>query len=316
MSRSADPAVQHTGDALVFDTEDELLAVCVPFLRTGLRAGDAVVLSCTAARTALLADAVGRDPGLTVLAPQPAWRRPMAAMQDYQDLVDAQVRAGRRIRMVADSSFGAVPTDWSEWARFEAVCHHATRADPVWRICLLDRSETPAEVLAATDRLHPFRYDRGVRTRSPAYQDAADNVRQDAYVSRDPLTDLPPTLTADDLTATDLTTLRQRITAVLGHLHLPAWRMHEFTVAVSETVANAIRHGRPPVRMSLWSTPRRVLCTVTDLGAGFDYPLSSYLHLDPDRTGLGVFLARQLADQVNICWTPEAFTVRLALILS
>jgi anti-sigma regulatory factor (Ser/Thr protein kinase) len=316
VSWSDGAAVRQAADALVYSTDDELLAVCVPFLRAGLRAGDAVVLSCAAPRTALLADAVGRDPGLTVLPPPQAWRRPIAAMQEYQDLVDAEVRAGRRVRIVADSHFGPVPTDWSEWARFEAVCHHATRADPVWRICLLDRRETPAEVITATDRLHPFRYDRGVRIRSSAYQAPADNVRQDAYVSRDPLTDLPPRLAADDLTAGHLATLRQRVTAVLEQLPLPPWRVHEFTVAVSETVANAIRHGRPPVRMSLWSTPGRVLCTVTDLGAGFDYPLSSYLHLDPERAGLGVFLTRQLADQVNICWTPEAFTVRLGLILT
>jgi anti-sigma regulatory factor (Ser/Thr protein kinase) len=310
------PAVHHAGDALVFDTADELLAVCVPFLQAGLRAGDAVVLSCAAARAALLADAVDRDAGLTILPPPQPWRRPIAAMQEYQDLIEAEVAAGRRVRVLADSDFGPVPTDWSEWARFEAACHHARRSDPVRSICLLHRPETPPDVIAAAERLHPFHYDRGVRTRSSAYQAPGDNIRQDAYVSRDPLTDLPPTLAADDLAPSDLATLRQEVTAHLGRLRLPAWRVHEFTVAVSETVANAIRHGRPPVRMALWSTPGRVLCTVTDLGAGFDYPLSSYLHLDPDRTGLGVFLARQLADQVNICWTPEAFTVRLALILS
>ncbi len=319
MSRSGGrgvDAARQVADALVHSSDDELLAVCVPFLRAGLNAGDTVVLSCADHRNALLADAVGRDPGLTVLAPPQPWRRPVADLHDYRELVEAGARSGRRTRVVADSAFGAGPADRSEWARFEAACHHATRSDPVWRICLLNRREAPDEVIAATERLHPFHYERGVRTRSTCYQAPADSVRQDAYVTRDPLTELPPTLTADDLTATDLTTLRHRLTAYLRDLGLPVWRVHEFTVAVSETVGNAIRHGRPPVRMALWSTPDRVLCTVTDLGAGFDYPLWSYCEVDPGRTGLGVFLSRQLTDQVNICWTPEAFTVRLGLILS
>jgi hypothetical protein len=53
---------------------------------------------------------------------------------------------------------------------------------------------------------------------------------------------------------------------------------------------------------------------VTDLGAGFDFPLSCYLPLDLARTGLGLYLVRQLCDQVNVCWTPDGFTVRLTLV--
>lgn len=302
-------------DALVYAGEDELVEVAVPFLRAGLAAGEAVSLVCAEPRAAVLAGAVGNHPRLTVRPPARGWRRPTEALHDDLRLIEEGVAAGRRVRIVADSDFGPGPVDWSEWARFEAVAHHVARRYPVSRLCLLDRREAPPEIIAATERLHPARYEHGVRLPSRTYAEPAENVRRDAYVSHDPMTDLPPTLRAEELTAVDLTVLRHSLTAELGRRRLPSWRVHEFTVAVSEIVTNAIRHGRPPVRARLWSTARRVLCTVTDTGAGFDYPLSGYLPVDPGRTGFGLYLSRQLTDQVNICWAPDGFTVRLALIL-
>ena len=307
---------EHLADALVYGSEDELLTVGAPFLQAGLDAGDVTLLVCAADRNAVLAEAVGDHPGLTVLAPPQVWRRPCEAIDDYRRLLETAVLAGRRVRILADSDFGPGPVDWSEWARFEAVAHHVNRRDPVWSICLLDRRDAPAEVIAATERLHPTRYHRGVRTHSRAYQDPADNVRRAAYVPDDPMTALRPTLRVGNLATTDLTELRHAVAAELHRVDLPRWRAYEFTVAVSETAGNAVQHGRPPVTVLLWCTPRRVLCTVTDSGVGFDYPLSGYLSADPGRPGMGLYLTRQLTDQVNVCWTPEGFTVRLALVLS
>ncbi len=309
------PASRHGSDALVYGSDDELVEVAVPFLRAGLDGGEAVALFCAEPRATLLAGAVGELPRLTVLSPPRGWRRPIEALQDDQRQIEEGVAAGRRVRIVADSDFGPGPVDWSEWARFEAVAHHAARAYPVSRLCLLDRRQAPPEVLAATGRLHPTRYEHGVRVPSRTYVEPAENVRRDAYVGHDPMTDLPPTIRAEELTAADLAVLRHSVTAELDRRGVPPWRVHEFIVAVSEIVANALRHGRPPVRARLWSTARRVLCTVTDTGAGFDYPLSGYLPVVQGRAGLGLYLSRQLADQVNICWTPDGFTVRLALVL-
>lgn len=304
----------HVGDALVFGSDAELVELVAPFLRGGLAAGEAVVLVCADRRSALLVDAVGADPRLAVLPVPQVWRRPLDAMRDYERLIEQEVRAGRRLRVVADSDFGAGPLDWSEWARFEAASHHSARADPVWSICLLDRREAPEPVIAATERLHANCWNHGVRTGSPTYAAPAENLRRDAYVRTDPLERTPPAVRADDVAGpSDLAGLRHAVGTELARAGVPPWRSHEFVLAVSEMVANAIRHGRPPVRARLWSTPRRVLCTVTDAGAGFDLPLSSYL-FDPAQPGLGLHLARQLCDQLNLCWTPAGFTVRLALL--
>ena len=39
-------------------------------------------------------------------------------------------------------------------------------------------------------------------------------------------------------------------------------------MAVHEVVANGLRHGEPPVTVRVWFARGRVVCTVTDRGAG------------------------------------------------
>ena len=71
------------------------------------------------------------------------------------------------------------------------------------------------------------------------------------------------------------------------------------------------------MRIRLWSTARQTVCTVTDAGPGFDDPLAGYLPAhggDMSRGGMGLWLARQLCDQVTLARTPDGFTVRLVLL--
>lgn len=306
----------HVGEAVLYDADDDLVSVAGPFLRAGLASGGTVLLVTSDRRGALLTAAVGGDPRLSVMAPPGVWQRPMDAAAFYQRLIEDHAAAGRRLWIVADSDHGPGPVDWSEWARFEAVSHHAAGPYPVRSLCLLDRRVAPAEVVAKVRRLHPVLWTGGAWLPSPDFAGAAENVRRDAYVHADPLEETPATLRARDLTgAADLAEMRHALAAQPDLARLPPWRSHEFVLAVGEVAANAVRHGRPPVVVRYWATPHRLLCTVTDHGSGFDYPLSSYLPLDPVRAGLGLYLVRQLCDQVNVRWTPEGFTVRLGLLV-
>jgi anti-sigma regulatory factor (Ser/Thr protein kinase) len=303
----------HVPEALVFADDRELVDVAAPFLAAGLEAGEAVVLVCAEPRRTLLTDAVGSDPRLVGLAPPQVYRRPTQALSRYQELVDQHVAAGRRVRVVGDADHGDGPADWSEWARFEAVAHHAFASYPVRSICVLDRREAPEPVLAAIGDSHPRLWTGDVSGPSPTYTGPEEALRRHGYVGEDPLERSLPTLDLDAVT--DLALVRHRLAAVLAEGPMPPHRVHDLVLAVSEVTANALRHGRLPVSVRLWTTPARVLCTVTDCGFGFDLPLSAYLAPDPTRGGLGLYLARQLCDQLNVRWTPAGATVRLAVLV-
>ena len=76
--------------------------------------------------------------------------------------------------------------------------------------------------------------------------------------------------------------------------------------------ANALIHGRPPVRFRLWSAPDRVVATVSDRGDGPADPFAGLLPVtDTCSAGLGLWLTHQLCSHVTLDTTDDGFTIRL-----
>ena len=118
----------------------------------------------------------------------------------------------------------------------------------------------------------------------------------------EPLEATTPRLTAPDVS--DFTGLRHALAAELagtgaGDPDL----LEDFRLAVDEMVSNAVRHGRPPVGLRLWTAADRIVCTISDGGPGWDDAFAGYgpAHGDDlSRGGMGLWLARQLCDHVDI----------------
>lgn len=83
--------------------------------------------------------------------------------------------------------------------------------------------------------------------------------------------------------------------------------------AVSEVVTNAYVHGLGQVRLRAWCRAGGVVVTVTDEGRGpIDAQVGGQpLARGPGLGGLGLWLARQLCDELTHGNVPEGFRVRL-----
>jgi anti-sigma regulatory factor (Ser/Thr protein kinase) len=95
---------------------------------------------------------------------------------------------------------------------------------------------------------------------------------------------------------------------------LAADSVDDLVLAVGEVVTNAVRHGEPPVRVRLWTTPGRVVCSVTDQGRGVQDPVAGYRPVRGEgllQGGMGLWLARQLTHRLHLSQRPDGFTVRL-----
>jgi anti-sigma regulatory factor (Ser/Thr protein kinase) len=93
---------------------------------------------------------------------------------------------------------------------------------------------------------------------------------------------------------------------------VPALNMENLVLAVSETVGNALRHGRPPVLMGLWVQPNRITVSVTDTGPGPADPFVGLLPPEhPQVSGLGLWLSHQLVD-VTHRRHPDGYTACLS----
>jgi anti-sigma regulatory factor (Ser/Thr protein kinase) len=314
-ARGADETAPRPGfrhEALLYGCADELTAVAAPFLLEGLAEGDAAVIAVGPEAAGPLCAAVGDDPRVLVLERHALYRaRTPTAITTFRRLATEHAAAGRRVRVVGEADFGTTAADRWEWQRYEAVINAAFATTPLWGLCAFDTTRLPEPLLETARHTHPQLRTAAGRGPSPDYVDPAE------YLATLPVPDEPLEATAPVLAADDVTdfiglrhTVRQRLAAVDG----PPDLVEDFLLAVDEMASNAVRHGKPPVGLRLWTAPGALVCTISDSGSGWDDPFAGYGPAhgeDLSHGGMGLWLARQVCDHVAIRRGPSGATVRL-----
>ncbi|MFD0788337.1 MEDS domain-containing protein, partial [Micromonospora azadirachtae] len=194
------------------------------------------------------------------------YARPTAAIRSYRQLLADQVAAGAgQIRIIGELPQIAFGPTWDWWARYESAINHAYDDFPLWSICAYDNRITPPHVLDEVARTHPrFATIGDGHLPSPTYTEPTVYLREECTAPADPLQATAPLIELTDPTAAQA---RAAVQAVDRRV-LPPDDVDDLIVAVSETVTNALRHGRPPVRLRLWAAQDRIVATVSDGGDG------------------------------------------------
>lgn len=304
----------HSG-ALVAD-ENELLAVALPYLDEGLRAGDLVVLACPQDTVALLARELGTraaqvesEPRLNLLGSRP----PDALTTCARYVERAKDSSSGRLRVLSEVDFGPDPADWREGQRFDAVTNRLLGAEPMDIVCIYDRRRLAPAVVESARATHPTLIGaQGRRESNPDFQDPGTYVPS-LPLPREPVEDGEPVLAVDD--ARTLAGLRHQLGAAIASLVPDREQQEDLHLAVSEIAANAFRHGTRPVSARIWAGGDRVVCVISDRGTSYGDPMSGFVPahgLDLSRGGMGLWLARKLWDHVDVLPSPEGLSVRLS----
>lgn len=308
-------AKNHDGylhEAGVYGSDDDFLSIAVPFLEEGLRAGEPTMVALDSSRTRLLKETVGSASALSFLPTSDSYARPASALKQFHELVRGHVFAGaeqvRVIGEVPDPGAGAL---WEPWVRYEAAVNHALSGFPLWGLCMYDARHTPAEVLADVKRTHPMlATPDGGHVANAGYTDPATFLSEYEPSYTDPLERSTP---AVELLSPTPEAARKATAAEGRRTGLATEEVEGLVMAVSESVTNGIRHGKPPVEFRLWSGQGRVVATVTDRGEGPAHPFAGLVpaRQNPAEGGLGLWIAHQVCDQVTMHRTGTGFTIRL-----
>ena len=300
-------------EAAFYGSDDELLAVTVPFLEGGLKAGEPTVVSFDAHHTALVRGALGDVEGVSYLG-NGRYSRPAAAIQQLRQIVVDHLAAGaERVRVVGDMPHPGVGVPWDWWCRYEATVNYALRDVPFWGLCPYDTRITPDYVLADAIATHPFlAMTDGRHVVNEAYQPPATFLAHRPVPPPDPFEARPPAVALVGPTAAQA---RHAVADLAQRSCLEPVTIENLVGGVSESVANANAHGRPPVEVRAWAVPDRMVVTVTDHGAGPDDPYVGLLPARPTTPegtgGLGMWITFQLCDDVVLARQDDGFTVRL-----
>jgi anti-sigma regulatory factor (Ser/Thr protein kinase) len=302
-------------DAFLYDSADQLADVAAPFLLDGLAAGDAAVVAASAATAEVLRDAVSGHPRVHVLERSDVYRaRTPTAITTFRRLADEYATTGiSRVRVVGEVDFGPGERDWLEWQRYESVINEALAGWPLWGLCVFDTQRLPDPLLDSALRTHTGVVTTDGRGPNPLFVEPAEYLRG-LPLPDEPLEATPPRLDAPDVA--DFVGLRRTVGAELATVDAPADLLDDFLLAVDEMTTNALRHGGAPVGLRLWISDERVVCTISDHGPGFDDPFAGYgpAHGDDlSRGGMGLWLARQLCDHVDIAHHGDGIRIRLTV---
>ena len=315
-----------THRALIGASDEELVDGTVAFVTAGLDAGEPVVLVCTDLTAELLQKALAdRRPVHWAEWGEVYGNGPAAA-------ITAVRRIGERhradpaavVRVVLEPFAGPNRDTWREWLRYDAVLDHQVQeADELGEerlevLCLYDTRRVPGALVDGARASHPQLLVGGADRANPDHVAAAEFLTS-LPVPDEPLEETEPLVRADSVR--DLRGLRRDLAARAADARLPAGSepaLEDFLLAVDEMTTNALRHGRPPVDLRLWADADRLVCTVTDHGAGLQDPFIGYGPAHGDDLslgGMGLWLARQLCDHVDITLTDDGVRVRLTTVL-
>ncbi|GIJ76128.1 Anti-sigma regulatory factor (Ser/Thr protein kinase) [Micromonospora phaseoli] len=297
-------------EAVCYGSDEELLAVAVPFLVGGVEAGEPTFVALGERTGGLVRSALPAETKVEFLTGGDVYGRPTAAIRMYRQLLADLVADGATaIRIIGEVPTAGLGPTWDWWARYEAAINHAYDDWPLWSMCAYDTRTVRSSVLADVAATHPcFATADGGQLPSAGYVAPETFLRRERPVLPDPIQAAPPLVELADPTAA------QARAAVhgAGQGRLPGDELDDFVVAISEVVTNGLRHGRPPVRFRLWAGADRLVATVSDGGTGPDDPYAGLLPCgDGAPGGLGLWITHQSCNHVAHYRDADGFTLRL-----
>ncbi len=296
MSTPGPAAVRH--QALLYHGPEDFTGTVGSFIRTGLAAGERVLIVLPAGRL----NWVRREPGLSDrgvrLADAADFYASLGrATRALTDWLRAQAAAGRGARVVAEQDLtGRPPPEILAYLRAEAAANVVYQAFSLSLLCPFGAA-LPGPVLADVRRTHPELLDAGAVTDSSSFGDPGQFIRERSLVT-------DPPLSAGSIgfgSPGDLARVRRFLRIRLATAGLDGEAVQIMITAVGEVVTNALVHGRAPRRLWVYPDGEYLVCHVYDSGPGLADPLAAYQIPEPQALhGHGLWLARQVADSVEV----------------
>ncbi|MDX6686794.1 MAG: hypothetical protein QOF86_2922 [Baekduia sp.] len=293
-------------DLFVFDTDERLGEHGAPFVEGGLDAGESIVVVLDASHTNVLRDALGaRSDAVTFIDREGFYTTPEAALAGY-DGVLRRLRAGGApgVRCFGELPRIATRRDYDRWIAYDAILNRAMARHQVWIRCAYDARDVPPDVIAEARSAHP--HELLGDSRSSIHGPAPEDVVRAMTPAPEPLPELAP------IAAGDAVALRRLLREALGAAGVSDDPASQLLLAAAEVVANARRHGRGAVTVRAGRVGRRFACEIADEGAGVTDPMAGFVPPAPDDgQGAGLWVARQLTEQLEVLHTPGGSAVRL-----
>jgi anti-sigma regulatory factor (Ser/Thr protein kinase) len=301
--------------AVLYRDRAELAHTVRTFVQAGLSEGEGILVIAPGEKLGWIRSEFDGDAPAIEFADSGAFYR--SAGQATRSMVDwlrRNATGERRVRVVAEPPLARRPqVQVADYLRAEAAANVVYRPYAVSILCPYDASALHQDVLLDAQRIHPeLMHDNGV-VASSLFTDPRDFVRGHSLIAEPPAS--AASLAISD--SGDLTMARHFVREEAAKAGLSAEATEYLVVAVGELVTNALIHGLPPRRLSVYADGPTLICHIYDSGPGLADPLAAYLV--PERNALrgnGLWLARQMCDYLDVVTSPAGTHIVLGTALS
>jgi anti-sigma regulatory factor (Ser/Thr protein kinase) len=297
-------------EAMPYRDENEYLAGIVSVVRSAWSADQNVLIEVPAARGELVRDALGPDAARVQFGDMTQdGRNPGRIIPVLFQFVAAH--PGRHLTMIGESMWPSRSAHaYAAVVQHEALVNLAFAEQRATMVCPYNLSELPAHVLADAERTHPTLLVDGERITSTGYTDPAAVVK-DLYEQQP-----PPPADAEAVDFTVVAKARQVVFDWATRAGLPAERVTDLLIAVSEIGGNSIIHGTAGATLLTWTEDGWLVCEIRDKGHIQD-PLAG--RVPPPmmtESGRGLLMVNYLCDLVQLKTGPTGTAIRLWMNLS
>jgi anti-sigma regulatory factor (Ser/Thr protein kinase) len=281
--------------ALFYRDPDEYLAGTVPFVRSGLAAGEPVAVAVPETNLALLRAELGADADRVRLMDMgTAGRNPGRIIPGVLRAF-ADTHPERPVRIIGEPIW---PTrsdhEYPACVQHEALINLAFTGRDVTILCPYDTQNLPPAVLADAEATHPLLIDSAGQRSSTAYDPEGVIAGYNQP--------LPEPADAAELSV-DTTNLAQARHLARTHAQqagLSQDKVADVELVVTELVTNSIDHGGGTGTLRIWTADGQLVCQVHDHGTLTD-PLAGRHPVTPEQPrNRGLLLVNHMSDLVRL----------------
>ena len=296
---------------LLYRGPREHLAACVQYLKDGLAADAAILVAATRQHLESLSAELslgGRDMLLCDLTSQGADPgRVLSLIRMF-----ARQHGSRPVRCVQDVGWlGRTKEYLVEAIRYESLLSAALSGLPADILCGYDAG-LDSDSLTVAERSHPVLLDGTEWRANPTFADhtMADELGSETLGSE--ALSAPPRDASALTFRGDQVEVRRFAAAEARGSGLPADRITDLLIAVSELAANTLVHTSSTGTLTIWTTDQEIVCQVSDSGQIAD-PLAGTICPDPSAMSSrrGLWLVHQVSDLVQVRTGSSGTTVRV-----
>ena len=285
-------------EALFYGGQADYLAQTVPFVLSGLAAGDSVLVAVPEPGLSALRKELGRaGEDITFADMAQIGRNPGRIISFWDDFVRGRNGNGRGLRGIGEPAWSTrSPDELVECQLHEELLNTAFANTKALHIaCPYDTSTLPEAVISRARHTHE----------SPD----ADPAR--ALFA--PMREAPAGAHVASFGPDRIRVLRHEIAGLARHAGLTAARTDDLVLSVNEVVTNSIRHGGGGGTLRAWVDGDAVVCEVSDTGRITDPLVGRRRPGSHAPGGRGLWLTHQLCDLVQVRSDDDGTVVRMKI---